>query len=131
MACPNCGGEMLVYPVPDQVRSHLPDDRSGASLCRRCLTVTPVDDPPDTSPDFSTISDAFPDDGADAVILASILALLDSLALYRREIEALASMAEARGIDVLLFLDRLAVSGRIQPHFDADRRRSQLEQLLE
>ena len=131
MRCPTCDSEMLVSPIPGEVREYLPDDRPGAALCRRCLTVSPVDDPPETYPDFTAIAEAFPDDGDDAIVLVGILALLDSLALYRGEIEALATMAEARGIDVLLFLDRLVVAGRIQPHFDADRRRSQLEQLLE
>lgn len=131
MECPNCGGEMLAFQVSPEVREHLPDDRSGASICRRCLTVTPEDDPPSTYPDFTAIDDAFPADGEDAALVASLFALVDSLALYRREIEELATMAELRGIDVLLLLDRLAANDGIRPHFDVDRRRSQLEQLLE
>lgn len=130
MDCPNCGGDVLAFPVPDGVRDHLPDDRPGATICRTCLTVTPIDDPPETYPDFTQILDSFPDEGETGAVVASLLALVDSLALHRADIEALASMAEREGVDVMLLLDRLAVSGRIQPHFDIDRRRTQLEQFL-
>ena len=121
---------MLVFPIPERARPHLPDDRLGASICRDCLTAVPEDEPPESYPDFTTILDAFPEDGETGAIVASLLALLDSLALHRKDIEALATMAEEAGVDVMLLLDRIAVSGRIQPHFDIDRRRPQLEQLL-
>ncbi len=129
MVCSNCGGETLAFPVPEVVRDHLPDDRPGATICRTCLTVAPLDEPPDTYPDFTRLLDGFPA-GETGGVVASLLALVDSLALYRQDIEALATMAERDGVDVLLLLDRIAVSGRIQPHFDIDRRRTQLEQFL-
>ena len=129
MTCPNCGGETLGFPVPEAVRDHLPDDRPGAAICRDCLTVTPEDEPPEEYPDFDALLDGFPA-GETGAVVASMLALVDSLALYLQDIEALASMAEREGVDVLLLLDRIAASGRIQPHFDIDRRRTQLEQFL-
>lgn len=131
MPCPNCGAAMLEFPVEPAVRDRLPEDRPGASICRRCLTVRPVDDPPSDYPDFRTIDEAFPTAGSDAAVLASILALVDSPALYRQEIDALASIAERRGIDVMLFLDRIARNESLEIAFDLDRRRSQLEQILE
>jgi hypothetical protein len=39
--------------------------------------------------------------------------------------------AERGGVDPLLVLDRLHAQGGVQPDFDLDRRRHQLEQLLE
>lgn len=120
----------MAFPVPERVRQVLPDDRAAAEICRDCLTVTPIETPPSEDPDFDAILGDFPP-GEGGVAAASLLGLLDSLALYRGEIEALADLAEREGVDVLLLLDRLAASGRIQPHFDMARRRHQLEQLLE
>ncbi|MFB6268255.1 MAG: DUF6276 family protein [Halodesulfurarchaeum sp.] len=131
MSCPNCGAETLAFPVPASIREHLPDDRAGARLCQRCLTVTPADDPPADYPDFTAIADAFPRDGETAAILASMLALVDAIALYREEVEALATQAEVRGVDVMLALDRLAATAGVEPHFDVGRRKRQLEQLLD
>lgn len=121
---------MLAFPIPESVGPHLPDDRNGASICVDCLAAVPIDDPPAEYPDFTTIIEGFPEGGVTGATVASFLALLDSLALHRQDIEALAQMAEQDGVDVLLLLDKIAVSGRIQPHFDIDRRRPQLEQLL-
>ncbi|GGL49054.1 DUF6276 family protein [Halocalculus aciditolerans] len=130
MTCQHCGGETLAFPVPEAARDHLPDDRPGGELCTTCLRVTPTDDPPSEYPDFQTISDAFPRDSEAGAVLACLLAVVDSVALYRSELSALARDAESRGVDVMLFLDRLDADEALQPYFDVDRRNRQLEQLL-
>jgi hypothetical protein len=130
MSCPDCGGDELAFPVPDAVREHLPDDRAGATVCTRCVRVSPSDDPPADYPDFSAVSGAFPDDGETAAVLACLLALLDRLVLHREDADAVAEVAERRGVDVLLFLDRLAVDDGVDPALDVSRRRTQLEQLI-
>jgi hypothetical protein len=131
MACPECGAETLSFPVPEDVRDLLPDERAGAAVCTRCLFVTPEDDPPADLPDFAAASDALPRDPERAVTVVCLLALLDSLALYRSEIEGLAREAERAGVDVLLVLDRLGADPDLEPHLDLGRRRRQLEQLLQ
>jgi len=130
MDCPNCGAELLAFPVPDAVREYLPDDRASATLCTRCLQVAPSDESVTDYPDFSRASDAFPDDGETAAVLASLLALLDRLALNRQEVDDVAEIAERRGVDVLLFLDRVAADDGVDPELDVTRRRTQLEQLI-
>ena len=130
MTCPDCGGDQLVFPVPDAVREYLPDDRPAAAICTNCLRVFPEDDAPADYPDFSAVSDAFPDDGETAAVLASLLALLDRLVLHRQDADAVAAEAESRGVDALLFLDRLAADDSLDPHFDVTRRREQLQQLI-
>lgn len=129
MSCPSCGGETVAFPIPEGVREHLPDDRAGAAICTRCLTVTPDDDPPDDHPAFSERVPGFPD-GETGAVVACLLALVDSLALYRSEVSALADAAERRGVDVLLLVDRLDAAEGVDPHFDVPRRSRQLEQLL-
>ena len=130
MTCPDCGSDQVVFPVPDAVRDHLPDDRPAAAICANCLRVFPEDDAPTDYPDFSAVSDAFPDDGETSAVLASLLALLDRLVLHRQDADAVATEAESRGVDVLLFLDRLAADDSLDPHFDVTRRREQLQQLI-
>ncbi len=129
MSCPNCDGALLAFSVPEPVRAHLPEEPANAQICRDCLTLLPVEKAPDGQPDFSKILADFPT-GEAGVTAAAFISLLGSLALHRRDIEALAALAEEQGIDVLLLVDRIATSGRIQPHFDIDRRRPQLEQIL-
>ena len=129
MSCPNCDGPMLAFAVPESVRPYLPEEPAAAEICRDCLTLTPGAESPDET-DFSKILGEFPTGEAGA-IAAALLSRLGSLALNRQEIEALAGLAEEHGVDVLLLVDRIAASGRIQPHFDIDRRRPQLEQILE
>mgnify|MGYP000126759682 CR=1 FL=1 len=130
MACPDCGGEELAFPVSATLREYLPDDRAAAAVCRRCLRVRPADDAPANLPDFETVSDAFPADRETAAALVVALTLLDSLALYREELDALLARVERAGVDPLLVLDRLARDPHLEPHLDLDRRRRQLEQLL-
>lgn len=130
MSCPECGAETLAFPVSEGLRDLLPDDRPGAAICTRCLHVTPEDAPPADLPDFTAISDAFPRDREAAAALALVLALVDSLALYRRELDALLSEVEAAGSDPLLALDRLAGDPDLEPAVDLRRRSRQLEQLV-
>lgn len=130
MACSACGGDTLAFSLPPDLAAHFPDDRPGATLCVRCLAVEPHDDPPETLPDFASVSEAFPRNSEHSLTVVCLLALLDSVALYRSEIDALAARAEGEGTDVLLVLDRLGRDGGIDPHFDLDKRRHQLEQLL-
>lgn len=130
MSCPACGEQTVEAPVPAALASHLPDDRPGIALCTHCLAVSPVDDPPADLPAFDAIADAFPTDPKKALPVVLMLALLDSLALYRSELDTLAGIAERRGVDSLLVLDRLAADPTLEPGFDLDRRRHQLAQLL-
>ncbi|MDZ7849608.1 MAG: DUF6276 family protein [Halodesulfurarchaeum sp.] len=129
MSCPNCGGPTLAFSVPEAVRDHLPAEPEHAELCRDCLTLEPRTKPPAEDPDFTTVLGDFPT-GEAGVTAAAFVSLLGSLALHRADIEVLADLAEEQGIDVLLLVDRIAASGRLQPHFDVDRRRPQLEQVL-
>ena len=129
MSCPNCDGPTLAFPVPESVRPHLPEAPAGAGICRDCLTLIAPIDPPAEQPDFTRILGEFPTD-EDGALAAAFVSRLGSLAINRQEIEALAAIAEERGIDVLLLVDRIATSGRIEPHFDVDRRRPQLQQIL-
>ncbi|WP_336036028.1 DUF6276 family protein [Halobacterium yunchengense] len=130
MACPNCGGDEVAFPVPEDVRGALPDDRPAAALCTSCLYVSPLDEAPEDYPDFARVSDAFPTDGETAAVVACLLALLDRLVVHRGDAERVAGAAERRGVDVLLVLDRLAADPGLDPHLDLRRRRGQLEQLI-
>lgn len=130
MDCPACGAPTVTFEVPDRFREHAPDGAEAAALCPECLTLAaaPSGDP---DPPFERVSGAFPTDEAAAVPLALAVGLLESLALHRRSIEALLGAVEEAGTDPLLVLDRLHVQGAVQPAFDLDRRRHQLEQLLD
>jgi len=131
MNCPECGADTLAFPLPEDLAAHFPDDRPGAAVCTTCLHVTPVDDPPADQPDFATeLCDALPRDPGHALTVVCLLALLDSIALHRDAIDALAARAEAEGTDVMLVLDRLGRDGDVRPHFDLEKRSHQLEQLL-
>lgn len=130
MTCPECGSEQLVVAVPSDLRECLPDKTEYVAICTHCLAFVPAESSramPD--PDFGTISDAFPSGDA-GVAMALAVGLLDSLALYRSEISALLERVEHGGSDPLLVLDRLAEDSVVEPHFDLDRRRTQVEQLL-
>jgi hypothetical protein len=130
MDCPKCGTAMVAFDVPAEYRTHLPTSAAHAALCPACLAFEPADAaPPD--PRYDRLSDAFPTHAEGAVPLAIAVGLLDSLALHRDDIEALLGAAERAGVDPLLVLDRLAAQGAVQPRFDLDRRRHQLQQLLD
>lgn len=130
MACPDCGAELLAFPVPDDVRALLPGETAGAALCPRCLGLHPESAPPDSVPDFQRVSDAFPADSTAAVPMALLVGLLDNLAMYRSEIADLLARVERAGTDPLLVLDRLADDDDIETDIDLRGRRRHLEQLL-
>ena len=130
MACPECGAETIAFAVPPEYRETLPGEAPGAALCTRCLTLQPVEDPPDGGPDLSAISEALPAAPQAAVPLALLLGLLSNLALYRAEISELLTEVERAGVDPLLLLDRLAADPGIDAAADLQGRRRQLEQLL-
>jgi len=130
MPCPECDAEQLAFPVPDDIRGHLPDDRPAATVCTRCLSVTPADEAPAGLPEFRTMSDALPTDRGAAAALLLALGLADSLAVYRAEIDALLGVVERAGADPLLAMDRLAGDPDLDPALDLDRRSRQVEQLL-
>ena len=129
MECPNCRARTVVFDVSSEYRKHVPDEADRAALCPECLTLSAADGPADSR--FDRISSAFPTDETAAVPLAIALGLLDSLALHRRALGELIPASEKAGADPLLLLDRLHVQGGVNPDFDIDRRRHQLEQLLE
>lgn len=132
MDCPNCRARTVVFDVPSEYRPYAPDETDRAALCPECLVLTAAgNDPADPEPRFDRISSAFPTDEAAAVPLAIAIGLLDSLALNRAALQELVPAAESAGADPLLLLDRLHVQGGVDPEFDIDRRRHQLEQLLE
>jgi hypothetical protein len=135
--CPDCGGHLVVFAVPPDLREYAPGGGARAAICARCLRTRPADGgpgeadadaDPDPDPEFTAIDDAFPG-GTAGVALALACGRLGSLALDRAAIVALCERAEAAGGDVLLTLDRLA-AGDVDPAFDLDRRRGQLADLL-
>lgn len=130
MDCPECGAEVLSFPVDPSYREHLPGDEPGAAICSRCLALQPVSDPPADVPELTAISDAFPSGEDAAVPTALMLGLLSSLAIYRQEISALLEDAERAGVDPLLVVDRLADDPAVEPEADLRGRGRQLEQLL-
>ncbi len=118
----------MTFRVPADLREHLPEESEFAAVCTRCLSLEPSENGSDES-DFAAISDAFPD-GETGAAMALAVGLLDSLALYRSELEALLERVERGGTDPLLVLDRLDAEPEVEPGFDLDRRRTQAEQLL-
>lgn len=130
MDCPECGAELLSFPVEPSYRDHLPGDEPGAAICSRCLALQPASDPSADVPDFTVISDAFPSNDDAAVPTALMLGLLSSLAIYRQEISALLEQVERAGVDPLLVVDRLADDPAVESETDLRGRRRQLEQLL-
>jgi hypothetical protein len=129
MDCPHCGVPTVDFAVPESLRSHAPGESDVAAICPVCLRVMPIKSG-SCAPDFDGFDDSVPD-GETGVAMALALGLLDSLALNRRSIEALVEHVERGGADPLLVLDRLAASDGVRPHFDLDRRREQLLQLLD
>lgn len=121
---------MVAFDVPLEYREHVPESSAHAALCPACLAFASVDAAPG-EPRFDRMSDAFPTNEAAAVPLAIAVGLLDSLALHRAALEDLFVDAERAGVDPLLVLDRLHAQGGVQPEFDVDRRRHQLQQLLD
>jgi hypothetical protein len=130
MSCSNCGGDTVAFPVEEALREYLPDGTVGVSLCRSCLSMDPVDDPPEAVPDLTVLDDSFPSSPAAAVPMALLVGLLDSLALNRPEITALLERVERAGTDPLLVVDRLDDAYGDDAFVDLGARRHQLAQLL-
>jgi hypothetical protein len=130
MDCPACGASALPFRVPEKYRVHLRGDDPGVALCSSCLRLHPVSNPPESVPDFTDISDAFPGNSAAAIPLALLVGLLDSLATHRAEISELLGAVERAGTDPFLAVDRLADDPGVDAAADLRRRRHQLEQLL-
>jgi len=130
MDCAECGAATIAFPLDAELSALLPGDEHGAALCRRCLRLHPVQDPPADPPDFAGMGDAYPSDPAAGIPMALTLGLLSSLALYREELSGLLTRVERAGTDPLLVIDRLAADASIESAVDLTRRRSQLEALL-
>ncbi len=125
-----------MFAVPLELREHAPEGAAVAELCPRCLRVsareraeTDEADGPSTAPEFSAVVEEFPTDES-GVALALALGKLDALALERAALLELLERVERAGDDPLLTLDRMLAAGSVRPHFDLERRRVQLEQLL-
>ena len=122
----------MAFAVPEDLRAEAPEGAARAAICTRCLRTFPVadaeSDAGEDAPDFSAIHPAFPD-GSGGVAFALACGLLGSLALNRSTIESLTARAEREGVDVFLAFDRLSAAA-VDPHFEVDRRRTQLEQFL-
>ncbi|MEF8852410.1 MAG: DUF6276 family protein [Haloarculaceae archaeon] len=130
MDCPACGAATVAFTVPEQYRDLLRGEDPGAALCTGCLRLHPVTDPPDETPDFTAVSNAFPGNAEAAVPLAILVGLLETLATHRAEITELLGAVERAGTDPFLAVDRLADDPAIDAAADLRRRRHQLEQLL-
>lgn len=129
MDCSNCRAPMVGVAVPDDLREVAPADASAVGICTNCLSLQRIDEAAaDPDPDLDAVSEAFPA-GEAAVPMVLLVGLLDSIALYREEIQALVERVERAGADPMLIIDRL--SDDADPAFDLSRRRHQLEQLLE
>lgn len=136
--CPHCEVDLVGFAVPESLREHAPDGAPTAAICPRCLRVTPADSPgvdgvddagTDTDAAFGRVDDAFPR-GEGGVALALLLGKLPKLTLEKSSIAELRERAESAGVDVALTLHRL-VGADVEPHFELDRRVSQLDSLLE
>lgn len=128
MDCPDCDSPTVAFTVPDDLRGRIPGDEPTLALCTCCLSLHPAPEAETHSnPDFSVVSDVFPT-GEAGISMALAVGLLDSLALYRGELEALLERVEYTGTDPLLVLDRLADDPTLDPQADLRRRRGQVEQ---
>lgn len=122
-----CDREPVRFDVPSSLTAAAPQGTPTAGICPRCLTVVPASAGGD--PDFSRISDAFPD-GQGGVALALAIGRLESLAGNRPAIEDALAAVERAGADPLLVIDRLLADPAVEPAIDLERRRMQLESML-
>ncbi|ELY79992.1 DUF6276 family protein [Natrinema gari] len=140
MTCSECGAPTIQLSVPAAYRTDAPSAAAVVSFCTRCLSLEPApqadrdgtgtDDGEPAPADFQRVSDAFPTRPERAVPLALALGLCSSLATNRTDIELLLREVEGAGGDPLLVLERLSDDPSVEPAFDLERRRHQLEQLL-
>ncbi|ELY82770.1 DUF6276 family protein [Natrinema pallidum] len=138
MTCSECGAPTILCSVPAEYRTDAP--AAVISFCTRCLSLEPApqadrdgagtDEEAPATPDFERVSDAFPTRPERAVPFALALGLCPSLATNRTAIELLLREVESAGGDPLLLLERLSDDPSVEPAFDLERRRHQLEQLL-
>jgi len=131
MSCDSCGSQTIQLAVPDAIDPELPFDSPGASVCTRCLEATPRGEVPESDPELDQISPYLPEDTETATTLVLALGLLDSIGLYRAEVETLFRRVENAGADPFLTFERLLDSPTVEFSFDGRRRRTQLQQLLE
>ena len=130
MECPACGASAIAFEIPVEFEEYTPADAPAAGLCTLCLRLSPIDDPSGiNAPEFTRLSQAFPT-GSEGIAMALLVGLLDSLATYHDEIEALVETLERAGTDPLLVLDRLDREPGLEPEVSLDRRRHQLQQVL-
>ena len=130
MPCPTCDAPTVSFRVPDALTDHTPDGEPAAAVCTSCLRVAPADPTAaDASPSFDRLLGEFPT-GEGGAALALAAGMLGSLALNRAAVVDCFEYAEAAGVDVLVTLDRLDAAGRVEPHYDLSRRRSQLADFL-
>ncbi|SNZ15847.1 hypothetical protein SAMN06269185_2618 [Natronoarchaeum philippinense] len=135
MRCDACGGDAVVFEVPDELRECAPEEAPTVAICPACLTVAPARDAvvqdADAADGSASIHDAFPADPDAATGVALLLGLLESLVLNKAEIQFLVDRLEAGGTDVFLVLDRLASDPAVDAQVDLQRRRAQLQQLVD
>lgn len=129
--CPRCRADAVGFTIPESLRPYVPGETEFASLCRVCLTLDPLEEPPEDDEPLSVVSEAIPDDADAAATIAVIVGLLESLALNRRDIQELIDRLETDGVDALLVLDRLTADPSLRPAIDLERRVFQLGQLLD
>ncbi|MEY7848886.1 DUF6276 family protein [Natrarchaeobius sp. A-rgal3] len=132
MACLECEAPTVSFAVPSEFREYTPESASDVEFCTRCLTLEPAGSSPAQSidPDFSRVSDSFPESADRAIPLALALGHCTSLATNRSTIESLFREVERAGADPLLAIDRLQRDPSVEPAFDLERRAHQIEQLL-
>ena len=129
--CDACGRPLVRVAVPSALQEYAPENAATVGSCPRCLRTYPVsDDDVADSEGADDLPTPIPD-GEGGVALLLALGLLDSLATNRAAIQSLIERAEAAGADVFLTLDRLAADVSVEAHVDLERRRRQLESLLE
>lgn len=130
MACPDCDGERVRVPLPEEVQEHAPAEAPALVACTRCLrTWAPADAPEAPSGDATDVSDALPPDADAAAALVLAASLLSSVARNQPALEALFDQVERAGVDPRLALERLADDPDLEPAVDLRRRLRQFEGL--
>lgn len=129
--CGECAGSTVIRPVPDRCRGLLAEDPATVRVCERCLRVTPAPGSPVTRGwDPASVSGGLPREPHAAVALALGVTFFSSLAMHRRELEAVTAYLEHEGVDALLAFDRIGTAPELEPAVDVVGRRDQLAQLM-
>lgn len=131
ISCSRCNADAIAFTVPPALREVAPVETDAATCCRVCLTIDPLDERPADGPSLSVVTDALDRDAETAAAVVVLIGLLESLALHRRDIQAVVDYLEAEGVDALLVLEEVAADPTLTPAVDLDRRLHQLQQLLE